>query len=151
MSAKSFGRLFGALVLASGCSAAVANVAGAASIKIVLPAHVHASSNFSYSIKGTFSTSQLTGSSPKKAYVVVLRQRRTDACKSTEPKDWIQVGSSRLNYRGSQAHSPFSQTASWLGFSFARVCAYLYSRPFTQLGNAAGAKLLATRSATVPV
>ena len=150
MSAKRFARLFGALVVAIACTAAIAEASGGASVKIVLPAHVHSSYNFQLRVNGTFSKSQLTGSGTKKAGLVVLRQPAAVACKSTEQADWTGPTNALRTFAGPEAKSPFTQGALWNGFTFRRLCVYLYSQPVTALSQPKG-KLLAKTTAVVPL
>ena len=152
MSRLRFAQLSAAVVLAIGCSAAVAGATVHATLKTVLPANHHAQNTFSFKIKGTFAHSQLTGTNPKKAYVITLRQPSSYACRSTEPKDWLDVIPSRTFATDTESTSPFTWHNTWTGFGNTgeRLCSYLYSQRLTNNAHAGAAKLLASSFATLP-
>ena len=141
-------------ILAIGSSLAVAGAANAASgagVTVVVPVHAKAPQTFQFTVKGTFKTNQLTGPAPKKAFLIVLRQPVADACRSNERDDWLHISASLRTFVGTEAKSPFGQKVTWSHYTYRRVCAYLFSKPFSQLGKPGTSKQLARGSATVPL
>ncbi len=143
----------GGAALVLGCSAAVAYAASSATVKIVLPPGANAGIAFTYTVKGTFKASKLTGPRPRSAYIIGLKQPAKYACRSTEPADWTKVGPSATAFKVTKSGSPFSFGRVWhvpSSLPKERFCVYVYSQQFASNGHSQGAKELASSTVTFP-
>jgi hypothetical protein len=130
-------RRFGTWGLAILCSAASATTAGAAGLKVSVPAHLHKGQNYAIKVRGSYRPSELTG----QAYLISLIQFSAAACKATAQLENQQVSSNLLQFyfappRASQKVGIFEKSSPFTrldGFTAARVgrrhvCAYLYPK-----------------------
>lgn len=127
----------GAFGLAFLCSAATAAGAGAAGLKINVPAHLRKGTNYTIKVSGHYSASEVQG----KAYLISLIQFSSAPCQASAQLENQRVNSNLLQFyfappRASQKvgifekSSPFARldrfTATRLGAR--HVCAYLYPK-----------------------
>jgi hypothetical protein len=131
------GRRGGALGLAILTAAATAASAGAAGLKISVPAHLHKGATYTIKLTGSYRRSEVQG----KPYLISLIQFSASPCQATAQLENRRVNSNFLQFyfappRASQKvgifekSSPFSRLD---GFTAARigsrhVCAYLYPK-----------------------
>lgn len=132
-----WGRRSVAVGLAMFCSAASAAGAGAAGLKITVPAHPHKGAAYTIKLTGHYKRSELTG----KAYLISLIQFSGAPCKASAQLENQQVNGNLLQFYFAPPHasqrvglfeksSPFSRgdpfTATRVGPR--HVCAYLYPK-----------------------
>jgi hypothetical protein len=126
-----------AVCLAILCSPATAASAGAAGLKVNVPAHLHKGQTYTIKVKGRYKPNEVAG----KAYLISLIQFSAAPCKATAQLENQQVSSNLLQFyfappRRSQKVGIFEKSSPFTrldGFTAARVgprhvCAYLYPK-----------------------
>jgi hypothetical protein len=131
------GRRTGVLGLAILCSAAGAASAGAAGLKISVPARVHKGASYRIGVTGHYRHSELTG----KAYLISLIQFSGAPCKASAQLENHQLNANLLQFYFAPANaaqkvgifepsSPFNRVDGFTSTRVGRrhVCAYLYPK-----------------------